>query len=72
MPKLKTESEEQFLTRIKKEFRDANIDLILIESGGFFIGSWEQLDDCFALYPNEVEDWCTESGYELQIIKGRN
>ena len=56
------------ITQIKEEFKSNNIDLILIEDGGFFIGSWEQLDDCFALYPNELKSFCEDNNLKYEII----
>lgn len=67
MAQLPSESDEQFLTRIKTEFKDANVDLILIDGGDTFVGSFEQLDDCFGIYPDQLDSWCEaiESTYEV-------
>ena len=68
MPKLNTESENQFLTRIKDDFKDRHEDLIMIEDGGFFIGSWEQLESCFFLYPEELYEFCEKNNLNYEII----
>lgn len=69
MAKLDSESEEQFLNRIKKEFKDAKEDLILIDDGATFIGSFDQLDDCFAFYPDELDGWCKLIGATYEVIR---
>jgi len=69
MAKLDSESEEQFLARIKKEFKDNKEDLILIDGGGFFIGSFDQLEDCFGIYPDQLSWWCEEQKSTYEVIK---
>ena len=71
MARLDTETDEQFLTRIKKEFKEDGVDLILIDDGDIFIGSWNQLYDCFMINPYQLERWCDLLRYDCKVIKGR-
>ncbi len=57
------------INQIKQEFRDLNQDLIIIENGDLFIGSWDQLSDCFGISSDNLDIWCNSENYIYEIIK---
>ena len=57
------------IQEIKDEFALRGEPLIIIDDGDFFIGSSQQLKDCFGIDTVELSDWCDhfESKYEVIV-----
>ena len=64
----KIDKNEIFVSNIKKEFKAFGIDLVLIENGRIFAGSWDQLEDQLSIDSTELEDYCLMCAFSFEII----
>ena len=56
------------IQEIKDEFALRGEPLIIIDDGDFFIGSSQQLEDCFGIDPVELADWCETQNSKYEVI----
>lgn len=45
------------------------MELLLIDGGDMFEGTYEQLADCFGITIDTVDRWCDDNGYVLTVIE---
>ena len=60
---------KKHLKKIKKEFKKKKMDLILINDGDEFWGSWAYLYLDHGIYPYQLHRWCDLLRYDYHIIK---
>lgn len=56
------------IQEIKDDFRDRKEFLIIVNNGDTFIGSIEQLQDCFGVDINQLPAWCDFYNMKYEVI----